>query len=58
MTGNNPNQVLVNINARIKFAEILSICSQDNEPKQNYDKHNDGWNKGQPKSSIACFFKA
>ena len=28
---NNPNLDLVNMNAYIKFNEILSICSQDNE---------------------------
>ena len=31
MAGNNHNLDLVNINAYIKFDEILSICSQDNE---------------------------
>ena len=37
MTANNPNLDLVNINAYIKFSEILSICSQDIERKQYYD---------------------
>ena len=32
----NPNVDLVNINAYTKFDEILSICSQDIEQKQNY----------------------
>ena len=32
---NNPNLGLVNMNAYIKFGEILSICSQDTELKQN-----------------------
>ena len=32
---NNPNVDLVNMNAYIKFGEILSICSQDIEQKQN-----------------------
>ena len=31
---NNPNLDLVNMNAYIKFGEILSICSQDIEQKQ------------------------
>ena len=37
MTGNNHNIDLVNMNAFIKFGEILSICSQDIEQKQNSD---------------------
>ena len=32
---NNPNVDLLNMNAYIKFGEILSICSQDIEQKQN-----------------------
>ena len=32
----NPNVDLVNMNAYIKFGEILSICSQDIEQKQNF----------------------
>ena len=47
---NNPNIDLVNMNAYVKFGEILSICSQDIEWKQNYDEW---WNDGQPKSNIA-----
>ena len=35
MTHNDPNIDLVTINAYIKFGEILSICSQDIERKQN-----------------------
>ena len=35
MTGNNPNLDLVNMNAYIKFGEILLICSQDIELKRN-----------------------
>ena len=35
MMCNNPMLDLVNINAYIKFGEILSICSKDIEPKQN-----------------------
>ena len=37
MTGNNPNLYLVNINAYIKFGQILSIRSQDNEWKRKSD---------------------
>ena len=38
---NNPNLDLVNMNAYIKFGEILPIGSQDIERKQNF-----GINKG------------
>ena len=38
---NNPKLDLVKLNAYIKFGEILSICSQDIEQKQNYDRRND-----------------
>ena len=39
MMYNNPTVDLVklNMNAFIKFGEILSICSQDDERKQNFD---------------------
>ena len=33
---NNPKIDLVNMNAYIKFGEIMSICSQDIELKQNF----------------------
>ena len=36
MTANNPNGDLVSINSYIKFAEFLSICSQDIEQKRNF----------------------
>ena len=36
MMCNNPNLDLVNMNAYIKFDEILSICSHDIERKQNF----------------------
>ena len=36
MMCNNPNVNLVNMNAYIKFGEILSICSQDIEQKLNF----------------------
>ena len=35
MRANNRNLDLVNMNAYIKFGEILSICSQDIEQKRN-----------------------
>ena len=34
MMCNNPNIDIVNINAYIKFGEILSICSQDIDRKR------------------------
>ena len=37
MSCENPNVDLVNMNAYIKFGEILSISSQDIERKQNSD---------------------
>ena len=37
MMHNNLKLDLVNINAYIKFGEILSICSQDVERKRNFD---------------------
>ena len=38
MTGKNPTNLdLVNINAFIKFGQILSICSKDIEQKRNSD---------------------
>ena len=36
MTSNNSNLDLVNINAYIKFGEILSICSQNIVREQNF----------------------
>ena len=36
MMCNNPNVDLVNMNAYIKFGEILSICCQAIERKQNF----------------------
>ena len=39
ITGANPNLDIVNINAQIKFGEILSICSPDIEWKQKSDKN-------------------
>ena len=41
MACNNPKLDRVNMNAHIKFSEILPIGSQDNEWKQNF-----GINKG------------
>ena len=37
MTGNNPKLDLVNFDVHTKFGQILSICSQDIERKQNSD---------------------
>ena len=37
MTGNNPTLDPVNINTHTKFGQILSINSQDIEPKRNSD---------------------
>ena len=37
MTGNNPKLDLVNVDVHTKFVQILSIRSQDIEPKQNSD---------------------
>ena len=34
MTGNNPYLDIANMNAHIKFSEILYICSQDIEPNK------------------------
>ena len=36
MKCNNPKLDLVNMNAYIKFGEVLAICSQDIEWKQNF----------------------
>ena len=38
---NNPNLDLVNMNAFLKFGEILSICPQDIERKQNPERNSD-----------------
>ena len=46
MTGNNPKLDLVNVDVHTKFGQILSICSQDIERKQNL-----GNNEGPPKGS-------
>ena len=35
--GNNPKLDLDNVDVHTKFGQILSICSQDNEWKQNSD---------------------
>ena len=37
MSGNNPKLDLVNVDVHKKFGQILSICSQDIEWKQNCD---------------------
>ena len=57
MMCNNPIPDLFNMNAYIKFDEILSNCSQDIERKRNSDGRNGGMtdrqNDGKPKSYIA-----
>ena len=37
MMGNNPKLDLVNVDVHTKFSQILPICSQDIERKQNSD---------------------
>ena len=37
MTGNNPKLALINVDAYKKIGQILSICSQGIERKQNSD---------------------
>ena len=37
MTGNNPKLDLNNVDVHINFGQILSICSQDIQRKQNSD---------------------
>ena len=37
ITGNNPKQDLVNVVVHTKYGQILLICSQDIECKQNSD---------------------
>ena len=53
MMCNNPNVDLVNMNAYIKFGEILSICSQDIEQKQNLGI-NQGHNSGTNVRKMMC----
>ena len=57
---NNPKPDHVNMNAYIKFGEILSICSQDIEWKRIYDRRNDGWTEWQTTQTQYSphFFKA
>ena len=38
ITSNNPKLDLVNINAHIKFHQVLSISSENIEQKLNFDK--------------------
>ena len=49
MTCNNPRLDLVNMNAHIKFGEILSICSIDIERKRNF-----GVNQGTNVRKMTC----
>ena len=53
-----PKLDTVNINAYIKYGENLSICSQDNERKQNYEGRKDEQIDRQPKSFIAPLFQS
>ena len=55
MMRNNPKLDLVNMNAYIKFAEILSISSQDIEGIRN-NGGTESRPDGQPKSNIALTF--
>ena len=57
ITYSNHNLDLVIIDAYAKFGNILSICSQDNEQKLNYDRRNDGWNDGKLNSCFAPLFQ-
>ena len=43
---NNPDVDLVNMDAYMKFGEILSICSQDIEGKRNFGVKIKGHNTG------------
>ena len=49
MTGNNHKLDLVNVDVHTKFGLILSICSQDIEPKRNSDV-----NIGPSKGNNSC----
>ena len=53
---NNPYLYLVNINAYKKFGAILSICSQDIERKQHFERNSDikGHNSGTNAWKMMC----
>ena len=57
MKGINHKLDLVNVNVHTKFDQVLSICSQDIEWKQNVhgmtEPRNHGITEGQGESSIA-----
>ena len=46
MTGNNPKVDVVNVNVNVKFGQILSICSEDIERKQNVHGMTESRNHG------------
>ena len=61
MTGNNPKLDLVNVDAHKKIGQILSICSQGIERKQNSDinqglllHQNFAKNDGQQSQARSC----
>ena len=51
MTGNNTNVDLVNIQNLVKFSHFVLKISSENTIMM--DRMTDGWNDGQPESSIA-----
>ena len=54
MTCNNPNVDLVNMNAYIKFGELMTICSQDIKRKRNFGAQIKGHNSGTYVRKMAC----
>ena len=59
--GNNPKLDLVNVDVHTKLGQILSICSQDIERKQNSDvnqgpklRQNFAKNEGQQSQARSC----
>ena len=59
---NNPKLDIVKVDVHTKFVQILSICSQDIEWKQNVHRmtepRNHGITEGQGESSIAPLFQS
>ena len=54
MTCNNPNVDFVNMNAYIKFGELITICFQDIERKQNILAQIKGYNSGTNVQKMSC----
>ena len=54
MTYNNPNVDLVNMNAYIKFGELMTFCSQDIKRKRNFGAQIKGQNSGTYVRKMAC----